>query len=477
MAARQLPRPVERCAEGPAVFVDLDRTLLRGASGPVLSQALRQVGLLRGPGLPGERLLYAAYDLWGESLLTIGLVRLAATWTRGWPLAEVEAAGELAAPVLAGMVQPYAAQVLEEHRAAGRRLVLATTSPAPLVAPLARMLGFDDLVATSYAVLEGRLTGGLDGELVWGLGKLRAVAAWAKARGIELGSCWAYSDSVFDAPLLGAVGCPRVVHPDPRLRVLAEVLGWPVETWDRPAGVAKLGPLELADLLRPVLRPAAFPYARFELRGLEQIPASGPVLLAANHRSYFDVVALALLVARLGRPARFLAKQELFEAPLIGPLVRALGGIPVDRRGDPAAALEQARRVLRAGEILVITPQGTIPRGRAFYEPVLRGKTGCARLAADTGAPVVPVGIWGTEAVWPRSARLPRVTQVLDPPLVQVRVGRPLRLAAQARRDPEAATTRLMAAISRLLPPEARRQREPTPEEVALATPPGQATA
>jgi putative phosphoserine phosphatase/1-acylglycerol-3-phosphate O-acyltransferase len=459
------------------VFVDLDRTLLRGASGPVLGRALREVGLLEGPGLPGEGLLYAAYDLLGESLATIGLVRLAALRTRGWPEAEVQRAGELAAPTLAGMVQPYAPAALAAHRAAGRQLVLATTSPEQLVRPLARLLDFDDVVATRYQVVDGRLTGGLDGELVWGLGKWRAVTAWARARGVDLRTCWAYSDAVFDAPLLGAVGNPRVVHPDPRLRLLARAVGWPEEPWDRPPGVLKVGPFELADLLRPVLRPEAFPYARFVLEGLERVPGEGPVLLAANHRSYFDVVALALVVARLGRPARFLAKQELFDAPVVGPLARALGGIPVDRRGDPAAALEPARRALEAGEIVVVTPEGTIPRGRAFYDPVLRGKTGCARLAAATGAPVVPVGLFGTEAVWPRSARLPRVTQVLDPPLVQVKVGRPLRLAAEARRDPEAATARLMAAISRLLPPEARQGREPTPEEVALATPPGRASA
>ena len=115
-------------------------------------------------------------------------------------------------------------------------------------------------------------------------------------------------------------------------------------------------------------------------------------------------------------------------------------------------------------------PQGTIPRGRAFFDPVLKGRSGAARLAAMTGAPVVPVGIWGTERVWPRSARLPRVTNVLSPPTVRVRVGPPVALGLG---DPRADTEAMMDAIVALLPAEARRVVEPTAEEIARALPPG----
>ena len=91
-------------------------------------------------------------------------------------------------------------------------------------------------------------------------------------------------------------------------------------------------------------------------------------------------------------------------------------------------------------------PEGTIPRGEAFFDPVLRGKTGTARLAAATGAPVVPVGLWGTEQVWPRSARgCPTWAAVLHPPTVRVRVGRPVRLELD---DAAADTELLMAAIA-----------------------------
>jgi putative phosphoserine phosphatase/1-acylglycerol-3-phosphate O-acyltransferase len=85
--------------------------------------------------------------------------------------------------------------------------------------------------------------------------------------------------------------------------------------------------------------------------------------------------------------------------------------------------------------------------------------------------PVVPIGIWGTEQVWPRSAKVPNLTNVLHPPIVTVRVGRPVELAYD---DVAADTERMMEAIVRLLPPEARRARDPSPEEIARATPSGQ---
>jgi putative phosphoserine phosphatase/1-acylglycerol-3-phosphate O-acyltransferase len=90
-----------------------------------------------------------------------------------------------------------------------------------------------------------------------------------------------------------------------------------------------------------------------------------------------------------------------------------------------------------------------------------------------TGAPVVPIGLWGTEKVWPRSSRLPNLLNIVDPPSVSVTVGPAVELGGV---DPDADTQRIMAAIVTLLPAEARRHREPTAEELALATPSGHTT-
>jgi putative phosphoserine phosphatase/1-acylglycerol-3-phosphate O-acyltransferase len=131
--------------------------------------------------------------------------------------------------------------------------------------------------------------------------------------------------------------------------------------------------------------------------------------------------------------------------------------------------LREARRALEAGEVVVILPQGTIPRGKSFFDPVLQGKTGTARLAAMTGAPVLPVGVWGTEAVWPRSARVPDFANLLHPPPVRVRVGKPVHLGLS---DAAADTEAIMAAIMTQLPAESQRPHEPTAEELARTFPP-----
>ncbi len=452
-----------------AVFVDLDRTLIRSASGPVFHAALEAEGVLSpGRHLPGDRLMYGFYDRFGESVPFIGLARAAAAVMRNRSADATRRAGKRAVEPLVDLVQPWALEVLAAHKAEGRPLVLATTSPLDLVIPLADALGFDAVIATRYAERDGRYTGRLDGPFVWGAGKRSAVARWAAAHDIRLGDSHAYSDSVFDLPLFFAVGHPHPVNADPRLVAVALARRWPLENWDRPPGIPSLLGLEPYHLARLLFRPEAFPYARFDLHGLKNIPTSGPVLLASNHRSYFDVAALGLVAARLGRPVRFMAKQEVFDAPVVGWLARALGGIPVERGSGSSDPMGRAAAALRAGEVVIVLPQGTIPRGEEFFDPVLHGRTGTARLAAESGAPVVPIGLWGTERVWPRASKIPNMTNLQHPPRVRVSVGSAVPMGLE---DAVADTAVLMAAIVDLLPDEARFERTPTPEDVARTRP------
>ncbi|HVF76550.1 MAG TPA: HAD-IB family hydrolase [Acidimicrobiales bacterium] len=457
---------------GEAAFFDLDRTLLRGASGPLIGEALVAAGLAPDRSVPGQGLLYKLYDVIGETLPSMALARGAVLAVRGWSREAVRDAGKAAAEKLETLVTPFARPLIDEHRQAGRPVVLATTTPHDLVAPLAERLGFDAVVATRYAEDEaGAYTGKLEGEFVWATGKLNAVRRWADAHDVDLSRSYAYSDSIYDLPLLSAVGRPHAVNPDPRLRVYATLRRWPVLHLDVPPGVPKLAGVEPVDVVKLAARPELYPYARFDIEGSERVPQEGPVIVVANHRSYFDTVAVGLTILRAGRAPRFLGKKEVFDAPVVGTLARAMGGIRVDRGTGSGEPLREAARALAAGELVILMPQGTIPRGRAFYEPTLVGKKGAARLAAMTGAPVVPIGLWGTEQVWPRSSRLPNVTNLLHPPLVQVRVGEPVVGLEYA--DPRADTERIMAAIMDLLPAEARTRREPTEDEIARAMPPG----
>lgn len=381
----------------------------------------------------------------------------------------------MAAEALDEKVLPFARGLIADHQAAGRPVVLATTTPADLVEPLAERLGLDAVVATRYGLdPEGRYDGSIRGEFVWGAGKLSAVRRWAAAHDVDLADSYAYSDSFYDTFLLGAVGHPFAVNPDPRLRVLAVARRWPALHLDVPPGVPKLvglEPQQVAMLMaRTVWRTEFIPYANFDIGGTENIPATGPAIVCANHRSYLDPLVVGYTTAQRGRPIRFLGKKEVLDAPVVGDVVRAMGTIRVDRGTGSDEPLRAAAAALDAGELVAIMPQGTIPRGRAFFEPVLTGRWGAARLAAMTGAPVVPIGLWGTEQVWPRSSRVPEVWNVVDPPLIRIRVGPTFTVEGH---DTEHDTAQIMEAIVAQLPEEARRPHEPTPEELARSLPPG----
>ena len=458
-----------------AAFFDLDRTLLRGASGPAISRALQAAGLLPERSVPGQDLLFGLFNLVGENRPSMVLTRQSARMTAGWDVEALRRAGVQAAAVLEGEVQPWVRPLIDEHHAEGRQVVLATTSPYELVKPLADRLGADDVLATRYEVVHGQCTGRIDGRFVWGKEKLAEARDWAADHDVSLADSWAYSDSYYDAPLLAAVGHPVVVNPDPRLTALAVLRRWPTRHLDAPEGVPKLANVlepqqALFPLVRRPLRRLALPWVRMDVLGVENLPAEGPAIVVANHRSYFDPLAVGTATAEAGRPVRFLGKKEVFDAPVVGDLAKAMGGIRVERGTGSDEPLKEAAAAIGAGEVVAIMPQGTIPRGRAFFDPVLRGRWGAARLAAMTRAPVIPIGLWGTERVWPRSAKVPNLVNVVDPPTVTVRVGPAVPLGLE---DAEADTEAIMAAIVDLLPPEAREVREPTEAELAAASPGG----
>ena len=453
-----------------AAFFDLDRTLLSGASAHVVSRVLRETGVVT-RNIPGESLLYQVFETFGENLPSMVLGRQAVVAMRGHLQSAVRDAAERAAPDLVAMVQPYAQKVIDEHRANGRLIVLATTTPRDLIEPFASLMGFDAVIATTYGVdTDGVYTGELVGPYVWSRGKKDAVKAWSTENNVDISASYAYSDSVFDEPLLATVGHPYCVNPDWRLRLMAAARRWPVMHLDVPAGVAKIPVvgLEAQQALMKFARPEVFPYARFRITGTENIPKNSAAILCGNHRSYFDIAAISLAVAKTGRAVRFLGKKEVFDAPVIGPMATALGGIRVERGTGSDEPLRAATESLTAGDLVAIMPQGTIPRGRAFFDPVLKGRWGAARLAAETKAPVIPIGIWGTEKVWPRNAKLPNITNVTSPPEIIITVGQPVQLSYT---DPDADTVAIMSAISALLPPEGREYREPTEDELRRSYP------
>lgn len=460
---------------GSAAFFDLDRTLLLGASGPWITQALRDHEVLDPSPIPGERAAFAFFNLFGETLPSILLTKQGAKAAKGWSVQAVAKAASAVGPTLVEQVEPYALHAIAEHRAAGRQVVLATTTPYDLVRPFADLMGFDDVLATRYRIdPDGeRYDGTIDGEFVWSTGKARSVSVWATANSIELADSYAYSDSIFDVPMLSSVGFPVAVNPDPRLLIYASAKGWPKRWFNAPPGVPKPVGIEPQEIIARLARPELLPWVDIRIEGLDNLaghPDGHGLLLAANHRSYLDPLVVAYTAAQVSRPVRFLAKKEVTDARLTGVLAKSLGAIRVDRGSGSELPMIEAATALGAGELVAVFPQGTIPRGEDFFDPTLKGRYGAARLALETETPIIPVGIWGSEKAWPRSASMPYVLNLADRPTVTVSIGHPY-MPSSANLD--TATDELMTTIASLLPPEARQPYRPTAKELALTYPPG----
>ncbi len=140
---------------------------------------------------------------------------------------------------------------------------------------------------------------------------------------------------------------------------------------------------------------------RVRVEGIERVPVQGPAVLAFNHLSFLDGPVLAIETARrIRRETRYLVAAELFGRPVIGRLLRLYNQIPIRRGDGDVGALEEATEAVRRGALT-----GIAPEGRVNYDTsggLQRIRTGVARIALPTGAPIVPVGIWGTQVRWPR---------------------------------------------------------------------------
>lgn len=192
--------------------------------------------------------------------------------------------------------------------------------------------------------------------------------------------------------------------------------------------------------------------AKIEISGGEHLPLEGPYVLAPNHYSEFDPVIIAAATWRLGRAPRFMAKETLFRAPVLGPLLTSMGMVPVARASSASAAREtivQAAALVKQGRGVIVYPEGSLTRDPDLWP--MRGKTGAVRLALEGGIPVIPAAMWGVERILPRYGKLS-----LWPPRkrVRVRLGPPVDLDAYRSATGTnlvAATDVVMAEISRLL--------------------------
>ncbi|MEQ7129066.1 HAD family hydrolase [Actinopolymorpha sp. B11F2] len=250
------PRAIEGSPDHlTAVFFDLDKTILARSSTLAFSRSFYKGGLINRRAVVRSAYAQFVYLLGGANhdqmeKVRSHLSRLVTNW-------DVSIVKDIVAEALHNVVVPLvyaeAVTLINEHRSAGRDIVIVSSSGQEVVEPIGRMLGADLVIATRMAVAEGRYTGEIT-FYSYGDNKVSAVKELSRSRNYDLSRCYAYSDSITDLPLLEAVGHPYVVNPDRALRRTAAQRGWPVLRFSRPVVVPKRSRLGIN---RPVLTAAA----------------------------------------------------------------------------------------------------------------------------------------------------------------------------------------------------------------------------
>lgn len=215
-------------------------------------------------------------------------------------------------------------------------------------------------------------------------------------------------------------------------------------------------------LAETVLRPAFMALTRRDWKGAEHLPLDRGFVACANHISYADTITVAHFLNDNGCPPRILAKESLFHLPVIGPVMRGAGQIPVRRAtADASKAFSAAVEAVEAGECVVVFPEGTLTRDPDLWP--MTGKTGAARIALATGCPVIPLGQWGAQDILAPYGKVPHL---LGRKTSHVWAGAPVDLAdlhrggATDAASLRAATDRIMDHITTLVE-EIRQEQRP----------------
>lgn len=223
-----------------AAFFDLDKTIIARSSALVFGRPFYKEGLIsRGDVVKG---VYAqlVYHLVGADENKMERMRQALLeLTKGWDRDRVSAlVRETLTEIIDPIIYAEALDLIAEHRAAGRRVYIVSSSAEEIVRPLAEYIGIPNVIATRAVVEDGRYTGELE-FYCYGEGKREAIVAEAERAGIDLSASYAYSDSATDLPMLEAVGHPHAVNPDKELRKIAEEREWPVLVFANPVSLRR----------------------------------------------------------------------------------------------------------------------------------------------------------------------------------------------------------------------------------------------
>jgi putative phosphoserine phosphatase/1-acylglycerol-3-phosphate O-acyltransferase len=365
---------------------------------------------------------------------------------KGMSEARLAAMGEkVSKEHLAGQVFPEIRALIRAHQRQGHTVAIVSSATRYQVESLARELGIEHILCTELEIINGRMTGRLDGKACYGENKLTAVREFAKQHRIGLKKSYFYANGSEDVALLEAVGHPVAVNPDNRLESVARESGW------REIHLDSRGMVGVGDVVRSLfIYGSALPFlaaglpiralgvserdatnfslsawssvaaaiARLKLivEGEEHLWSDRPAVFVFNHQSSIDVLITAKL---LREDIVGVAKKELkYQLPM-GPAFTYAGAVFIDREhvGDPERALKPAIDALQSGKSVVIAPEGT----RSRDGKLKRFKYGAFHLAQQAGVPIVPIVIHNAQDALPYKSLFVRPAQV------QVTVLKPIR--------------------------------------------------
>ena len=442
-------------------FFDLDRTLIAGYSILALAIETAQIGVRRGQWWQSTKVVR---DLLKHSVDSSGSnyhrgVKRTSKALSGISESALTRLGEQAyRKHLARNLYREAISLVEAHRAAGHKLVIVSAASHYQIEPVARVLGIEEICCTRLEVIDGRFTGQVIAPLCYGEGKLLAARRSARKHKASMKRCWFYSDSSADLPLLRKVGHPVAVNPSDSLGAHARAANWPqlqfstrgmpnLENIARTAltlqtvlattgiGMANkrrgLDTYRNANQLTRLLGDvgSAFAGLEFEIEGAENLRRERPAIFVFNHQSLLDSMVLAHL---LREDVVAFCKKEMSDNPVVGPLLRQVDTIFVDRgETDQREVLQRAREVLDSGRSLVIAPEGT----RSTLGDIQPFKHGAFYMARKAGVPIVPIVLHNVKDA------LPKGGMVIRPATIRVTALEPI--AAESIRSVRQACTDL----------------------------------
>ena len=441
----QLTHEIRTGPSGPSVgaFFDLDQTLFAGFSATSFTRDQFTSGRLSPKDLTDSVRATLSFAFGRTGFSTF--VSATSAVYRGMAESVLEDAGQRTFEKhLATQIYPESRALVRAHQEMGHTAAIITSATRYQAEPVARELGIEHLLYTQLGVENGILTGKVVRPTCYGEGKATAGRSLASKYDLDLDESYFYSDSHEDLPLFEIVGHPRPLNPNRKLAQISKERKWPVRRFTSrgtptagdvvrtgllygslapsvgfgiAAGLLNRSRREAFNVMGSVWGDLAASAAGIDLRveGQENLWSHRPAVFIFNHQSGLELV---LMLKMLRKDFTGIAKQELRNNPIFGPLFRAAGVVFVDRSDTAKAieALEPAVEALRHGRSLIIAPEGT----RSTTAHVGRFKKGAFRLAMDANVPVVPVVFRNVLDALPKGAVIVRpavIEAVVLPPL------------------------------------------------------------